>query len=404
MQDIAILGSTGSIGTQALDIVSKHPGHFRVQALAASGSNLDLLAQQAVQFEVPVVAAAQASVSDLSEAIREAEIHSDKPRMRRNLLTGRAGIEAAAGYVPEGVVLNGIAGIAGLHATLRALDAGSRLALANKESLVIGGALVKDALRRPGQIVPVDSEHSAIWQCLASGKHERGLCSPRVTGYSEVARLILTASGGPFRGFTPDQLRDVTPDQALHHPTWEMGPLVTINSATMFNKGLEVIEASLLFDMAPKEIDVVVHPASIVHSMVQFRDGSTLLQASPPDMRIPIALGMAAPVRLREVAPPCDWSQPVQWVFEPLDEDVFPAVRLAREVLLASPTHPAVFTSANEVAVGAFLEGRLPFLSIFEVVARVVGEHHGRSHPDLAQLEETLQWATVRARELIENE
>lgn len=401
MQDIVILGATGSIGTQALDIVAAHPGHFRVLGLAASGTKLDLLARQAVEYEVPLVAAANSSVGELDEAIREAQIHSDKPKVRHHLLTGSSGVEAAAGSVPEGTVLNAIAGISGLHATLRALDSGARLALANKESLVIGGSLVQDALRRPGQIVPVDSEHSAIWQALASGKHERGLCSPKVTGYSEVARLILTASGGPFRGKTRQELKDVTIEQALNHPTWDMGPLVTVNSATMFNKGLEVIEASLLFDMDPKDIDVVVHPASIVHSMVQFRDGSTVVQASPPDMRIPIALGLSAPGRLRDVAPACDWTAPIDWHFEPLDTTVFPAVGLARQALQASDTHPAVLASADEVAVQAFLKGKLAFLGIYDVVSRVLEEHRGRSNPDLAQLESALDWAKSRATELI---
>lgn len=402
MQDVVILGSTGSIGTQALEIISSHPGHFRVMGLAASGKNLDLLARQAVEYEVPMVAVANSSVSELSEAIREAEIQLGKPRASHHLLTGPAGVEAAAGFVPEGIVLNAIAGISGLHATLRALDSGARLALANKESLVIGGSLVRDALQRPGQIVPVDSEHSAIWQALRSGKHERGLCSTTVTGYTEVQRLILTASGGPFRGKTRADLENVTPEQALNHPTWDMGPLVTVNSATMFNKGLEVIEASLLFDIEPKDIDVVVHPASIVHSMVQFRDGATLLQASPPDMRIPIALGLSAPARLREVAPACDWSNPVNWQFEPLDEALFPAVALARHAISASDTHPAVLASADEVAVNAFLQGRLPFLGIFDVVSQVVGEHHGRTNPSLAELEKALEWAKQRANELIE--
>lgn len=403
MQDIVILGSTGSIGTQALDIVRAHPGHFRVQGLAASGRHLDVLARQAVEFEVPMVAVANSSVAELDEAIREAEIHLGQPRASHNLLTGPAGVEAAAGFVPQGIVLNAIAGISGLHATLRALDSGARLALANKESLVIGGSLVRDALRRPGQIVPVDSEHSAIWQALRSGKHERGLCSPTVTGYSEVERLILTASGGPFRSKTRAELEHVTVEQALNHPTWDMGPLVTVNSATMFNKGLEVIEASLLFDIEPKDIDVVVHPGSIVHSMVQFRDGATLLQASPPDMRIPIALGLSAPNRLREVAPACDWSSAVTWQFEPLNESIFPAVSLARHAISASDTHPAVLASADEIAVNAFLDGRLPFLGIYDVVQQVVSEHHGVSNPDLSALEGILEWAKQRAAELIEN-
>lgn len=401
MQDIVILGSTGSIGTQALEIVATHPGHFRIQALAASGTHLDLLARQAVEYEVPLVAVANSSVGELDQALKAAQAQSDKPPVRHHLLTGRAGVEAAAGCVPGGIVLNGIAGISGLHATLRALDSGAQLALANKESLVIGGSLVREAVVRPGQITPVDSEHSAIWQALRSGKHERGLCASQVTGYTEVSRLILTASGGPFRGKTRTELEHVTVAEALRHPTWDMGPLVTINSATMFNKGLEVIEASLLFDIDPKFIDVVVHPASVVHSMVEFRDGATLLQASPPDMRIPIALGLSAPNRLRDVAPSCDWTRPVNWHFEPVDNQAFPAVNLARQALQTSATHPAVLASADEVAVAAFLDGQLPFLGIYDVVSRVVAEHHGKNAPELAELEATLQWAKRRATELI---
>lgn len=401
MQDIVILGSTGSIGTQALEIVAEHPGHFRIQALAASGSHLDLLAKQVVEYEVPLVAVANGAVGELDQAIKAAEAESDKPRVRHHLLTGRAGVEAAAGCVPDGIVLNGIAGISGLHATLRALDSGAQLALANKESLVIGGSLVRESLVRPGQIAPVDSEHSAIWQALRAGKHERGLCSPCVTGYSEVSRLVLTASGGPFRGKTRQELEKVSIAEALRHPTWDMGPLVTINSATMFNKGLEIIEASQLFDIAPKDIDVVVHPASVVHSMVEFRDGATILQASPPDMRIPIALGLSAPARLRDVAPSCDWTSPVDWHFEPVDNALFPAVNLARIALQTSATHPAVMASADEVAVTAFLDGKLPFLGIYDVVSKVVEEHHGKNAPSLEELEATLSWAKRRASELI---
>lgn len=402
MQDIVILGSTGSIGTQALEIVASHPGHFRVQALAASGLHLDLLARQVVEYQVPLVAVANGAVGELSHAIEHAQAQSDKPAVRHHLLTGRAGVEAAAGSVPNGIVLNAIAGISGLHATLRALDSGAQLALANKESLVIGGSLVKESLVRPGQICPVDSEHSAIWQALQSGKHERGLCSPCVTGYSEVSRLILTASGGPFRGKTRTDLEKVTVAQALHHPTWNMGPLVTVNSATMFNKGLEVIEASLLFDIDPENIEVVVHPTSIVHSMVEFRDGATVLQASPPDMRIPIALGLSAPSRLRDVASHCDWASPVDWHFEPVDNTVFPAINLARQAIQTSATHPAVMACADELAVSAFLEGRLPFVGIYDVVSQVVQDHHGKNSPDLAELESILEWAKKRAREIIE--
>ena len=262
------------------------------------------------------------------------------------------------------MVLNALPGAAGLAPTLAALDAGRTLALANKESLIIGGPLVK-ARAKPGQIVPVDSEHSALAQCLRGGRAD------------EVQRLVLTASGGPFRGRTREELGDVTPEQALAHPTWDMGPLVTINSATLVNKGLELIEAHLLFDLPFDRIDVVVHPQSVVHSMVEFVDGSTLAQASPPDMRLPIALALGWPDRLPGAAAGCDWTLAATWTFEPLDEAAFPAVRLAREAGGRGGTAPAVYNGANEACVAAFLDGRLPFLQIVDTVADVLGEQTG---------------------------
>ena len=260
------------------------------------------------------------------------------------------------------VVLNGITGSVGLLPTLAALRSGATLALANKESLVVGGPLVK-SLARHDQIVPVDSEHSAIAQALRGGRR------------TEVRRLILTASGGPFRGWNRDRLHSVTPTQALAHPTWDMGRVVTTNSATLVNKGLELIEAHLLFDVPFEDIEVVVHPQSVVHSMVEFNDGSTIAQASPPDMRIPIALGMNWPDRVPDAASACDWSAATTWTFEPLDHTAFPAVTLARHVGEAGGTAPAVFNAANETAVDAFHAGALPFTGIVELVQRVVAEH-----------------------------
>ena len=317
---IVVLGSTGSIGTQALDVARRNPDRFAIVALAAGGSDVALLAAQALDFGVEAVAVARPTAAgDLQLALfAEAQ--------RRGFAEGQfalprimAGPDAATELAawPADVVLNGLAGAAGLEPTLAALRAGRVLALANKESLIIGGPLVK-ALARPGQIVPVDSEHSALAQALRGG------------AVDEVRRLVLTASGGPFRGLSAQALEAVTPEQALRHPTWDMGPLVTINSATLVNKGLEVIEAHLLFDIPFTAIDVVVHPQSIVHSMVEFCDGSTLAQASPPDMRLPISLGMAWPDRVPDAAPGCDWSTASIWEFSPLDDAVFPAVSLAR--------------------------------------------------------------------------
>ena len=315
----------------------------------------------------------------------------------------RASVERARedypGLVP--VVLNGITGGVGLSSTLAALECGARLALANKESLVVGGALVKNAMRFPGQIVPVDSEHSAIAQALASGVHERGLTSPVVSGRSEVADLVLTASGGPFRGRTREQLRGVRAQQALAHPTWQMGPVVTINSSTLINKGLELIEAHLLFDVAPEHIVATVHPQSIVHSMVTWCDGATTLQASPPDMRLPIALGLTWPERLEGVEKPLTWTAASQWTFEPVDNETFPAVDLARFAVGESATHPAVLNAANEVLVDAFIAGEVPWLAIVDTVSAVVHEHAGVVDPSLDDIVAAQRWADQRARELV---
>ena len=290
---------------------------------------------------------------------------------------------------PCDVVLNGVTGAAGLLATLAALDAGRTLALANKESLIIGGPLVTSRAK-PGQIVPVDSEHSTIAQCLRAGSN------------SEVRRLVLTASGGPFRGWSRDRLETVTPRQALAHPTWNMGPLVTINSATLVNKGLEVIEAHLLFGFGLDRIDVVVHPQSIVHSMVEFADGATIIQASPPDMRLPISLGLAWPDRVADAAPGLDWSAATSWTFEPLDDEAFPAVTLARAAAAAGGTAPAVYNAANEACVADFLAGRIAFPRIVSTVARIVSEHDAAcaAVTTVADVLEVDGWARRRATEL----
>ncbi|MGA8847750.1 MAG: 1-deoxy-D-xylulose-5-phosphate reductoisomerase [Nocardioides sp.] len=330
-RDVVVLGSTGSIGTQALELVRAHPDRFRVVGLTAGGSQPDLFAQQVQEFGP--------AFSGMGE---------------------EASVEAAA--YPCDVVLNGITGAVGLRPTLAALDAGTTLALANKESLIMGGPLVLERAR-PGQIVPVDSEHSAIAQCLRAG-------APH-----DVRRLVLTASGGPFRGRSKAELEEVTPEQAMAHPTWDMGPVITINSATLVNKGLEVIEAHLLFGIPFDRIEVVVHPTSVVHSMVEFVDGSTLVQASPPTMLIPIALGLAWPDRVPNAAPPLDWTSPDTWEFFPLDEEAFPAVALAREAGERGRTAPAVYNAANEVCVAAFRAGRLAFTDIVGRVADVLAAH-----------------------------
>jgi 1-deoxy-D-xylulose-5-phosphate reductoisomerase len=291
-------------------------------------------------------------------------------------------------------VLNGITGSVGLRPTLAALAAGSTLALANKESLVVGGALVKAAVRHEGQIVPVDSEHSAIAQSLRSGSG------------AEVRRLVVTASGGPFRGRSRAELRDVTPAQALRHPNFSMGRVVTTNSATLVNKGLEVIEAHLLFDLPFSAIDVVVHPQQMIHSMVEFADGSTIAQAGPPRMLVPIALGLSWPDRLPDVDVPIDWTKASTWEFAPLDDDAFPAVRLARQVGETGGTHPAVYNAANEVCVDAFHDGAIGFLDIVDTVAAVVEAHATTDAGDAGSVEGVLEadaWARARAAEILKS-
>jgi 1-deoxy-D-xylulose 5-phosphate reductoisomerase len=390
---VVILGSTGSIGTQALDIARRNPARFRIAALAAGGGNPGLLASQAREFGVAAVAVADPSAAPAVESALKEQFSvtspagSPAPRLPEVLAGPDAVCQLAAW--PCDVVLNGVTGAAGLRATLAALDAGRTLALANKESLIIGGPLVTSRAK-PGQIVPVDSEHSTIAQCLRAGAN------------SEVKRLVLTASGGPFRGWPKDRLASVTPEQALAHPTWRMGPLVTTNSATLVNKGLEVIEAHLLFGFGLDRIDVVVHPQSIVHSMVEFSDGATIIQASPPDMRIPIALGMAWPDRVPDAAPGLDWTTAASWTFEPLNDEAFPAVALAREAASRGGTAPAVYNGANEACVSDFLAGRISFLRIVDTVARIVSEHE-TSGTGVTTLEDVLAvdaWARARAREL----
>ncbi|POH64739.1 MULTISPECIES: 1-deoxy-D-xylulose-5-phosphate reductoisomerase [Cryobacterium] len=358
MQRIIILGSTGSIGTQALDVIKANPTRFEVVGLSA-GSNRTLLAEQAAAF----------NVDDTAVGADEAE------QLVRD--------------VDADVVLNGITGSVGLGPTLAALKAGRTLALANKESLIVGGDLVK-ALAAPGQIVPVDSEHSAIAQALRSGTAD------------EVRRLVLTASGGPFRGRSRAEMTDVTPREALAHPTWDMGLVITTNSATLVNKGLEIIEAHLLFDVPYESIDVVVHPQSLIHSMVEFIDGSTIAQASPPNMRLPISLGLDWPNRVAAVGVPIDWTTPHTWTFEPLDDEAFPAVELAKQVGRAGATYPAVFNASNEQAVLAFHAGRIGYLDIVDTVQRVVEAHEAQGDLTLESLADAERWARAQADTIID--
>ncbi|WP_390887914.1 1-deoxy-D-xylulose-5-phosphate reductoisomerase [Candidatus Mycobacterium wuenschmannii] len=373
-----VLGSTGSIGTQALEVIAANPDRFELVGLAAGGGNPELLARQRAQTGVTNIAVADEHAAQTIGGVT----HS--------------GPEAATRLVENteaDVVLNALVGALGLRPTLTALASGARLALANKESLIAGGPLVL-AAAQPGQIIPVDSEHSALAQCLRGGSAD------------EVAKLVLTASGGPFRGWSAAQLEDVTPEQAGAHPTWSMGPMNTLNSASLVNKGLELIEAHLLFGIPYRRIDVVVHPQSIVHSMVTFTDGSTIAQASPPDMKLPIALALGWPDRVPAAAAACDFSTASTWEFEPLDDAVFPAVSLARQAGETGGCMTAVYNAANEEAAEAFLAGRIGFPAIVQTIADVLSAAD-RWAAEPATVEDVLdaqRWARERAQSAVTRE
>ncbi|ERS56668.1 1-deoxy-D-xylulose-5-phosphate reductoisomerase [Corynebacterium sp. KPL2861] len=349
-QRILILGSTGSIGTQALEVIADNPDKFEVVGIAAGGSNPQQIIEQARAFNLSFdhIAVAQTAAA--------AEVSAD---LGGTVLSGAGAAEELVRSVPADTVLNALVGSLGLKATLATLEIGEYLALANKESLVAGGTLVTKSAR-PGQIIPVDSEHSAMAQCLRAGEE------------GELAKLVLTASGGPFRGQTREQMWDVTPQQAAQHPTWSMGQMNTLNSATLINKGLELIEAKLLFDIEPERIDVTVHPQSVIHSMATFKDGCTIAQASPPSMKLPISLALNWPQRVPGAQPALDFSQAHTWHFEPLDDVSFPAVSLAREA--AAQGTGVIYNAANEEAAAAFLAGRIHFPEIVDVVGEILGE------------------------------
>ena len=349
-QRILILGSTGSIGTQALEVIADNPDKFEVVGIAAGGSNPQQIIDQARSFHLSfdhIAVAQPAAAAEVSAALGG------------TVLSGEGAAEELVRSVPADTVLNALVGSLGLKATLATLDMGEYLALANKESLVAGGTLVTKSART-GQIIPVDSEHSAMAQCLRAGEE------------GELAKLVLTASGGPFRGQTREQMWDVTPQQAAQHPTWSMGQMNTLNSATLINKGLELIEATLLFDIEPERIDVTVHPQSVIHSMATFKDGCTIAQASPPSMKLPISLALNWPQRVPGAQPALDFSQAHAWNFEPLDDVSFPAISLAREA--AAQGTGVIYNAANEEAAAAFLSGRIHFPEIVDVVGEILGE------------------------------
>ena len=361
---VVILGSTGSIGVQALEVVFDNPEQFEVVGISAHGSKPELLLEQAQKIGLPAERVAVAS--DRTADFVEAQLggHCIRGQDSARDLVEELGDQLES----TDVILNALVGSQGLEATLSSLGTQARLALANKESLVAGGQLVLDAADE-GQLVPVDSEHSAMAQCLRSGRRD------------EVATLVLTASGGPFRGWTREQLEPVTPLQAASHPTWSMGQMNTLNSATMVNKGLELIEACLLFDMPSDRVEVTVHPQSIVHSMVTFRDGSTIAQASPPSMKLPISLALGWPNRVAGVGQPLDFTHAATWEFEPLDDEVFPAVELAHEAAKAGGVMPAIYNAANEEAAIEFLNANMAFPRIVDTVEAVMSASGAASTP-----------------------
>ncbi|WP_244080619.1 1-deoxy-D-xylulose-5-phosphate reductoisomerase [Corynebacterium striatum] len=351
-QGILILGSTGSIGTQALEVIADNPDKFTVVGIAAGGSNPQLVIEQAQNLNLSF---------DHVAVANEQAAHQVSEALGGQVRSGADAAEQLVRSIEADKVLNALVGSMGLRSTIATLEKGEYLALANKESLVAGGHIVTQ-LAKPGQIIPVDSEHSAMAQCLRAGEDV------------ELGKLVLTASGGPFRGWSREEMWDVTPQQAAQHPTWSMGQMNTLNSATLINKGLELIEATLLFDIEPERIDVTVHPQSIIHSMATFTDGCTIAQASPPSMKLPISLALDWPHRVPGAQPSLDFFQSHDWRFEPLDDVAFPAVQLARQAAAAGGTHPAVYNAANEEAAAAFLSGRIHFPEIVDVVGQVLGE------------------------------
>ena len=375
---VLVLGSTGSIGTQALEVIAANPDRFQVVGLAAGGGNPELLAQQAAAAGVTNIAVADDAAAAQVGGVTYA---------------GADAVTRLVENTEADVVLNALVGALGLKPTLAALATGARLALANKESLVAGGPLVLKAAK-PGQIVPVDSEHSAMAQCLRGGTPD------------EVAKIVLTASGGPFRGWPAERLEDVTPEQAGAHPTWSMGPMNTLNSASLVNKGLELIETHLLFGIGYDRIEVVVHPQSIVHSMVTFTDGSTLAQASPPDMKLPIALALGWPARVPQAAMACDFTTASTWEFEPLDAEVFAAVELAREAGSKGGCLTAVYNAANEEAAAAFLAGRIRFPAIVRTIAEVLraADQWAAEPATVEDVLDAQHWARDRAKGAVSRE
>jgi 1-deoxy-D-xylulose-5-phosphate reductoisomerase len=383
MRSIAVLGSTGSIGTQALDVARRNPDRFKVLGLSAAGANLELLVGQIREFLPPVVAIADEDAA--------ADVRNRLGQVKGvDLVVGPDAAERLAAETEADLVLNALVGFAGLSPTLAALQIGKTVALANKESLVVGGELVMDLVKgEPERLLPVDSEHAALALAL---RHERR---------EDLKRVVITGSGGPFRGWTRSELQRASVKEALQHPVWSMGPKITIDSATLMNKGLEVIEAHYLFDLDYEQIHVLIHPQGIIHAMAEFRDGSLRAEMASPDMRLPIQLALAWPERLPAGVEPVPLADR-GLSFEPVDHEAFPAVDLAYRVGGLGLTFPAVMNAANEVAVMAFLEGKIPLTRIVEIVQSVVDEHEPASIVSVITIERADAWARHRAAEIVE--
>ncbi len=385
MTFLTLLGSTGSIGTSTLDVVRRWPGRFGIYALVA-GRNVDLLADQIAEFRPQVaVVADERALQGLTKSLKEKGIKAPE------LACGAAAKVAVAKAPEAGFVMSAIVGVEGLEATYEAVALGKRVGLANKEVLVASGQLVMEARARSGaELIPVDSEHNGAHQCLRGGLRQ------------EAAKLILTASGGPFRETPAEHLKTVTPAQALNHPTWKMGQRITIDSATLMNKGFEVIEACWLFDFLPKDVEVVVHPQSKVHAMVEYLDGSVICQVSATDMRMPIQYALTYPERADAPVPRLNWADPARWTFDPPDFQKFPLLRLAYQAQEQGGGSTAILNAADEIAVEAFLSGRIPFLGIAETVAETLEKSPWQEPKTVSEVLEIDRAARRTAAQVIE--
>ncbi len=376
-QSIVVLGSTGSIGTSSLDVIRSHPERLRLAGATALRSGMELV-QQATEFQPDWIL--------LSDEVSAAELNTAGLPKETKFFSGDSHLDELIRHESTDTVISAVVGAAGLKATWTAVDAGKRVALANKESLVVAGPIITARATETGAVIlPVDSEHSAIFQAIQAGRK------------ADVRRIILTASGGPFRGWTAEKMKSVTPEMALQHPTWEMGPKITVDSATMMNKALEIIEARWLFGLNADQISVVVHPQSYIHSFVEYRDGSVISQMSPPDMRLPIQYALTFPERIDCPCPDTDWTVPTTMELLPPDFDAFPALQLGFEVAKSGGTSGAILNAANEIAVERFLQQQIRFDQITQISHDILNHHTYDAQPTLEQLQQTDSWAREEA-------